>query len=534
MYYCDADNSVGSMITASAAIEVQETPQIVKISKSVFVEAGNNVTLNCATRGHPKPSLTWIHNGQTLHTHPKIKIKGSHLTLENVTRKESGIYQCFANNELGTVYGTTNVSVFSKNRTNMDHDSSDLDYDSDEDFRKPPNDRKKDAIKLIPPSRPDISRLSNTSVMVRWSVPRNDGLPVVFFKIQYKEVGITNAEWMTVDEDIAAHIHSYAVTGLLSGVKYRFRVAAVYSNNDNKSGPISSPFMLSKEPLMEKPSSGPTIVFAEPESPSAITLKWKYEDVDSVSIEGFFIHYRASHTAGKYLKVTVLGANTRSHTISHLLPDTGYDVKMQCFNIAGTSEFSNIITAKTKVAEIVPGIRNRNGKIHHEDDMAISLTDHEPSKSSDDSFILYIVLGIIAGALFITSIVYAFLFFRQKRSRTNCDNRNDEEDDPLKLGNGHISGNGYIAVGNKINISVNPLSQINLDNGEKIEDLEDIVSNNNEIIRLQTFSVNVEPESEPLTNGAGVNESNFNGEEKSAVILSGNFGSSTSLPENTE
>lgn len=63
---------------------------------------------------------------------------------------------------------------------------------------------------------------------------------------------------------------------------------------------------------------------------------------------GYFIHYRATHTAGKYLKVTVLGANTRSHIISHLLPDTGYDIKMQSFNEAGTSEFSNIFMSKTK------------------------------------------------------------------------------------------------------------------------------------------------------------------------------------------
>lgn len=70
--------------------------------------------------------------------------------------------------------------------------------------------------------------------------------------------------------------------------------------------------------------------------------------MNSIPVEGYFIHYRATHTAGKYLKVTVLGANTRSHIISHLLPETGYDIKMQCFNDAGTSDFSNIYTSKTK------------------------------------------------------------------------------------------------------------------------------------------------------------------------------------------
>lgn len=42
---------------------------------------------------------------------------------------------------------------------------------------------------MIPPTKPQITRLSDESVMVRWSVPQNDGLPIQFFKVQYKELG---------------------------------------------------------------------------------------------------------------------------------------------------------------------------------------------------------------------------------------------------------------------------------------------------------------------------------------------------------
>lgn len=72
-------------------------------------------------------------------------------------------------------------------------------------------------MKLVPPSKPYITRLSNTSAMVRWNVPHNDGLPILFFKVQYKELGRKNTHWMTIDEDIASHIHSYAVTNLRTG-----------------------------------------------------------------------------------------------------------------------------------------------------------------------------------------------------------------------------------------------------------------------------------------------------------------------------
>ena len=36
---------------------------------------------------------------------------------------------------------------------------------------------------MIPPSRPNITRLTDESVMVRWSVPPNEGLPIEFFKV---------------------------------------------------------------------------------------------------------------------------------------------------------------------------------------------------------------------------------------------------------------------------------------------------------------------------------------------------------------
>lgn len=36
------------------------------------------------------------------------------------------------------------------------------------------------------------------------------------------------------------------------------------------------------------------------------------------------------------------------HTIGHLQPETSYDIKMQCFNEGGESEFSNVMICETK------------------------------------------------------------------------------------------------------------------------------------------------------------------------------------------
>ena len=128
---------------------------------------------------------------------------------------------------------------------------------------------------MIPPTRPNITRLTDESVMVRWSVPPNEGLPIEFFKVQYKEADKRGSRWKTIDEDIPSHIRSYEVSGLRSGQSYRFRIAAVYSNNDNKLGPNSGRFLLEKEAPKRKPGFSPVIEIAEAVSQSAIMIQWK-------------------------------------------------------------------------------------------------------------------------------------------------------------------------------------------------------------------------------------------------------------------
>lgn len=534
VYYCEAQNSVGEQVSKSTEIYVQETPHITKAPRNTIVEAGQNLTLHCSARGHPKPGITWIHNGKTLILESG---KESHLVLLNVKHRHSGIYQCFANNELGTAYATCLVTVTSGNKsTDADFEGDYEDYDSDtgpnsqvfhhkkdvnlepkgdphasdhesdkinkseldgDPASKKHKKKKSKGVKLVPPSRPEISRLSDTSVMVRWYVPRNDGLTILFFKVQYREVKKHNAHWMTIDEDIDPHIHSYAVTDLKTGAKYRFRIAAVYSNDDNKLGPNSAKFILYKDPPMKMPAVAPQIIHAEAASPSAITLEWEYEELDTVPIEGFFIYYRATHSAGDYLKITVLGSNTHSHIISHLLPDTSYDAKMQSFNIAGTSEFSNIYTCKTRPSEVL-GPHNRSTKPQHSEEVfGMSATKPVSSKNSDGNMVLYIVLGVICTVMLIASSVFVALCIRQRQTRHPDADTHIIRETPQKSTNGHLSSNGYVAVRDKVNINVNPLSHLDSDDSDKADQFDDVLSNNNEIMRMQTFSENVEQQ-EPL------------------------------------
>jgi hypothetical protein len=81
--------------------------------------------------------------------------------------------------------------------------------------------RKHKGQEMTPPSKPVMNRVSDDSVMVRWTVPPNTGYPIQFFKIQYKELNKKSSRWMTIDDDIPPHIHSYEVRDLKVGHSYR-------------------------------------------------------------------------------------------------------------------------------------------------------------------------------------------------------------------------------------------------------------------------------------------------------------------------
>lgn len=72
----------------------------------------------------------------------------------------------------------------------------------------------------MPPTKPEVMQKSDTSVLVRWTVPENNGLRITFFRIQYKDVSNLNNQrkWQTLDHDIQPTAREYEVTNLDAGM----------------------------------------------------------------------------------------------------------------------------------------------------------------------------------------------------------------------------------------------------------------------------------------------------------------------------
>lgn len=208
---------------------------------------------------------------------------------------------------------------------------------------------------MIPPSRPTVTRLNDETVMVRWSLGNKVGLPIQFFKVQYRNLGhvskkVPRSAWMTSNEDIQPDVQMYEVENLTPDCYYRFRIAAVYSNNDNKLSNVSTKFLLQRGSQLDPIKShliAPNLTSVEPISETAVLLHWHFPTRPQTTVDGFYAYYRPASTAGEYSKATVDGMNKRQFKIDNLEPGTAYEFKLQSFTKSAASDFIAIINGKT-------------------------------------------------------------------------------------------------------------------------------------------------------------------------------------------
>lgn len=156
---------------------------------------------------------------------------------------------------------------------------------------------------------------------------------------------------MTSNEDILPDQRVYQVDQLKPDHYYRFRIAAVYSNNDNKVSNTSTKFLLQRAVQLGVNISSvtaPVLTKIEAISETAIVLHWTMlQPKHNADIEGFIAYYRPASNAGEYSKITIDGMNRRHFKIEGLEPGTAYEFKLQSFTSSAASDFSKILTGNT-------------------------------------------------------------------------------------------------------------------------------------------------------------------------------------------
>lgn len=104
-YRCVAHNSLGNVSSNASALSVRYKPAVALNPLNAKKAEGENVTWSCTATGNPEPNISWIFNGSHINMNYNPKIVFSNetqkMTIKNVSRTDSGEYQCMANNNLG-------------------------------------------------------------------------------------------------------------------------------------------------------------------------------------------------------------------------------------------------------------------------------------------------------------------------------------------------------------------------------------------------------------------------------------------------
>ncbi|XP_033168509.1 interference hedgehog isoform X2 [Drosophila mauritiana] len=505
-YICMLDNGIAPPIDHTIKLSVLQRPTILRGPAATLTNESNPLLLDCSASGNPQPDIYWLINGEDATKDPEAVVDNRSLQLKRVQKRHAGVVQCFAKNILGETSEGNILRVNPLEITGEDdeplggvpvwpvHESNNgMGTSSTPSVgSKNKSGRRKFKASMVPPSRPNVTRLSDESVMLRWSVPQNSGLQITFFKVQYRKLGDgknRRENWQTTSDNIPyGNAHgsgpgqgnshwrarnrdreyemgnppknfTSSVRGLTAGKYYRFRIVAVYSNNDNKEGNTSLKFFL-QNGTAKSNLPVPELRAVETLSESAVVLHWSLvSSTQNEDIDGYYAYYRPADSAAEYLKATVDGGRSRSFKIDLLRPGTPYEFKLQSFNSDAASEFSAIRQARTRKT--------------HEQPASSSATPVPANKAVEQhqNSLYPLIAGAAGGGilLLIASLLVCLCLKRRENSQPEDENKPQLEhiqadfvtSAVLGVGGHHKSGdvrrlNGVVP---RMNITPNPMAQ---------------------------------------------------------------------------
>ncbi|XP_028276231.1 cell adhesion molecule-related/down-regulated by oncogenes [Parambassis ranga] len=263
------------------------------------------------------------------------------------------------------------------------------------------------------PDRPTISMATESSAFVTWIPRANGGSPITAFRVEYRRG--RSAEWVVAADNISPLKLSVEVRNLEPGSIYKFRVVAMNMYGESPHSIPSKPYQVPQaSPRMaDRPVVGPHISSTDAISDTQIMLRWTYNPSsnNNTPIQGFYIYYRPtdSDNDSDYKRDVVQGVKGW-HMIGHLQPETSYDIKMQCFNDGGESEYSNVMICETRARQ-APGSPSQHP--------ITPSGPHPQEPPSPPGGLLYLIVGCVLGVMVLILLAFIAMCLWRNRQQNN-------------------------------------------------------------------------------------------------------------------
>ncbi|XP_039540111.1 protogenin A [Pimephales promelas] len=301
MYFCRATTPGTRNYTITAAnITVLAPPSLVEWPESVTRPRAGTARFVCVAEGFPSPQITWLKNGEPVHSNGRIKMYNSKLVINQIIPEDDGIYQCEAENEQGSVLAMARlIVVMSDNRPSA------------------PRNIRADTV-------------SSSAILLAWERPVYNSDKVIAYSVHYmKAEGLNNEEYQIV---IGNDTTRYIIDDLEAGQNYTFYIVAYMPMGASR---MSDHVM--QRTFEDVPLRAPELSLTS-RSPTDIQVSWQplSHKLSRGRVSAYRLSYRTS--ADEALTQLELSGHKTHHLLEGLQPDTTYLLRVAAATGVGWGE----------------------------------------------------------------------------------------------------------------------------------------------------------------------------------------------------
>ncbi|XP_043934455.1 protogenin [Protopterus annectens] len=324
IYACRATTPGTRNFTVSmASLTVLAPPAFVEWPDSLTRPRAGTARFVCQAEGIPSPKVTWMKNGEKVHSNGRIKMYNSKLVINQIIPEDDAIYQCLAENDQGSILSMARlIVVMSEDR----------------------------------PSAPRNIRaetVSSSAILLAWERPLYNSEKVIAYSIHYmKAEGLNNEEYQVV---IGNDTTRYIVDDLEPASNYTFYIVAYMPMGASRMSDHVVQHTLEDVPLR------PPELSLTSRSPTDMLVSWL--PIPTKFRRGHIVSYRIfyrSSSEGSIHTLELPGSQNK-HLLEHLQPDSTYLVRIAAATRVGWGEPSPWTSHKTPKANnakvpLAPGL----------------------------------------------------------------------------------------------------------------------------------------------------------------------------------
>jgi len=183
----------------------------------------------------------------------------------------------------------------------------------------------------------------------------------------------------------------------------------------------------------------PQIKYILPLSETSLSVQWILPENATAQndIEGYFIYFRETITAGNYSQITIFGAGTHSHILDNLNSGESYDIKVRAFNLNGAGPISEVRYGRT-VTKAKKEKKKKHSELKKKNLKSVKNEKNVEDKDKQD--LLYLIIGISLGVVCVILITVCSIVTyvqrqksKKKFSSTNAAIHNKYQDTSLQI-----------------------------------------------------------------------------------------------------